>query len=73
MKKIKSILSTHIGRLALAAIISVLGGLIMNLTEDKFYIGTALLLIGFGTLFAYFFVMMYYAIKGTWEDIKNNG
>ena len=73
MKLIKSLFTTHIGRLLLAVVITVIGGLIMQHTEDKMYIGAVLMTIGLGTLIVYFFVMMHYAIKGTKEDIKNNG
>jgi len=70
MKTLKTLFGTHIGRLLVAAVLTIAGGLTMAHTEDKLHIGAALMLLGLGTLVVYFVVMMIFGIKGTIEDNK---
>jgi len=73
MKTIKTLFGTHIGRLLVAAVLTISGGLIMAHTNDSYYIGTALMIIGLGTLIVYFVIMMAFGIKGTIDDNKKGG
>lgn len=70
MKLLKTLFTTHIGRLLVAAILTIAGGLIMAHTNDNYYIGAGLMIIGLGTLIVYFVIMMAFGIKGTIEDNK---
>ena len=70
MKKIKWLISTHYGRLLLATMLVVAGGLIMQHSEDKWNIGAASMTLGLITMGVYFIVMMYFAITGTISDNK---
>jgi len=74
-KAILQLFTTHIGRMLLAVVLTVIGGLIKQHTDDNYYIGLALMIIGLGTLIVYFVIMMAFGIKGTIEDNKggNNG
>jgi len=70
MKLLKTLFTTHIGRLLVAAVLTIAGGLIMAHTNDNYYIGAGLMIIGLGTLIVYFVIMMAFGIKGTIEDNK---
>jgi len=70
MKLLKTLFGTHLGRILLGVILTIIGGLTMAHTEDKLHIGAALMILGLGTLVVYFVIMMIFGIKGTIEDNK---
>jgi hypothetical protein len=77
--KLAWLLKTHIGRLALATIMSVFGGatetyiLPLFMSEEaieSFPLFRGIMFVGLGIFLIYFVVMMYWAIKNTISDIK---
>jgi len=70
MKTIKKIFGTHLGRLLVSALLTIVGGLIMQHTEDKHYIGASCMILGFGYLIIIGLIMITFGIRNSINDMK---
>jgi NhaP-type Na+/H+ or K+/H+ antiporter len=71
MKHIKLLFTTHIGIILLGVILTVLGGIIAENTEDKSDIGFYTMIGGLLILLVYFCAMMFYGIKNEINNMRN--